>query len=107
MRRRDVLRGLAFSGLAGAVACGRAGASAANTLRIIHSQNLASLDPVTTTEPATKDFAFLTYDQLVAVDANFTPRPQMAEGWTLEDGGRSYLFALRDGLKFHDGEPVR
>ncbi len=109
MLRRDVLRGLVFSGLAGAAACGPRGgaATAANTLRIIHSQNLASLDPVTTTEPATKDFAFLTYDQLVAVDDNFVPRPQMAEGWLVEDNGRSYLFTLRDGLLFHDGEPVR
>jgi peptide/nickel transport system substrate-binding protein len=109
MLRRDVLRGLVFSGLAAGAACSRAGSSssAANTLRIIHPLNLANLDPVTTTEPATKDFAFLTYDQLVAVDGAFNPKPQMAEGWSIEDDGRSYLFGLRDGLKFHDGEPVR
>ena len=31
----------------------------------------------------------------------------MAEGYTLSDDGRTYLIKLRDGLKFHDGEPVR
>jgi peptide/nickel transport system substrate-binding protein len=107
MQRRDILKGIVFSGLAASVGCAPKAASAKDTLRIIHSQNLSSLDPVVTTEPATKDFAFLTYDQLVAVDANFTPQPQMAEGWSVEDNGRSYLFGLRDGLKFHDGEPVR
>jgi peptide/nickel transport system substrate-binding protein len=108
MRRRDLLKSLAFSGLAASVGCGPAAKKAAvSTLRIIHSQNLGSLDPVFTTEPATKDFAFLTYDQLVAVDENFVPRPQMAEGWSVEDNGRSYVFGLRDGLKFHDGAPVR
>jgi peptide/nickel transport system substrate-binding protein len=107
MRRRDVLKGMICGGLAASVACSPKSSSAINTLRIIHSQNLSNLDPVVTTEPATKDFAFLTYDQLVAVDANFIPQPQMAEGWTIEDDGRSYLFGLREGLKFHDGEPVR
>ena len=31
----------------------------------------------------------------------------MAEGYTVSDDGRTYLIKLRDGLKFHDGEPVR
>ncbi len=31
----------------------------------------------------------------------------MAEGFTLSDDGRTYLIKLRDGLKFHNGEPVR
>ncbi|MBS7813655.1 ABC transporter substrate-binding protein [Roseococcus pinisoli] len=78
-----------------------------NTLRIIHAADLQSLDPVWTTSASTKDYAFLTYDQLIAVDADNIPRPQMAEGWTVEDDGRSYVISLRDGLRFHDGEPVR
>ncbi len=31
----------------------------------------------------------------------------MAEGYTVSDDGRTYLIKLRDGLKWHDGEPVR
>ena len=34
-------------------------------------------------------------------------KPQMAEGYTVSDDGRTYLIKLRDGLKWHDGEPVR
>ena len=79
----------------------------AKTLRIIHGSDLQSLDPVWTTAPPTKDYAFLTFDQLIAVDAGFVPRPQMAEGWVVEDGGRSWVIGLREGLTFHDGEPVR
>ena len=82
-------------------------ADAAKTLRIIHASDLQSLDPIWTTAPPTKDYAFLTFDQLIAVDANYVPRPQMAEGWTVEDNGRSVVIGLRDGLKFHDREPVR
>jgi peptide/nickel transport system substrate-binding protein len=108
MQRRDVLFGLAFGGLSLVGGCSAPDrGKKSNELRIIHSQNLSNLDPIFTTEPATKDFGFLTYDQLIAVDDAFIPRPQMVEGWSIEDGGRSYLFVLRPGLKFHDGEPVR
>ena len=81
--------------------------SAARTLRVIRGGNLASLDPIWTTAPPTKDYAFLTFDQLLSVDMAYAPQPQMAEGWTVEDDGRTYVLGLRDGLKFHDGEPVR
>ncbi len=114
MKRRDFLvqaaSGLASSGLAAiaSLPVRRSYAAApVRVLRMIHSLNLQSLDPIWTTAPATKDYGFLTYDQLIAVDTNYVPRPQMAEGWVVEDDGRSYLFKLRDGLRFHDGVPVR
>jgi peptide/nickel transport system substrate-binding protein len=37
----------------------------------------------------------------------FVPQPQMVEGHTVEEDGRRWTFRLREGLKFHDGEPVR
>lgn len=102
--RRNLLATAAATALAGAA---RAQVPRPKTLRIIHASDLQSLDPVWTTAPPTKDYAFLTFDQLIAVDADYVPRPQMAEGWTVEDDGRSYVIGLREGLKFHDGEPVR
>jgi len=108
MQRRNVLIGLALGGLSLAGGCSAPSRGRkSNELRIIQGQNLSNLDPIFTTEPATRDFGFLTYDQLIAVDEAFIPRPQMVEGWSIEDDGRSYVFGLRPGLKFHDGEPVR
>ncbi|SRR6266478_128236 len=108
MQRRDVLIGLAFGGLGLMGGCSTPDrGKKSSTLRIIHAQNLSNLDPIFTTEPATKDFGYLTYDQLIGVDDAFVPRPQMVEGWSIEDDGRTYVFSLRPGLKFHDGEPVR
>src|SRR5260221_9685602 len=109
MKRRNFLKGLplAAGALPGMAAPDLAQKSAAKTLRIMHNGNLASLDPIWTTAPPTKDYAFLTFDQLLAVDLDYVPRPQMAEGWSVEDDGKTYLLGLREGLKFHDGEPVR
>ncbi len=33
------------------------------------------------------------------------PGPGLAESWEIEDGGKAYVFHLRDGLKWSDGEP--
>ncbi len=106
MRRRDFLKSASLA-MAGAAVPAFGQSSAAKTLRIIHTTNLSSLDPIWTTAPGTRSYGFLTFDQLLAVDANYVPRPQMAEGWSVEDDGRTYVFGLREGLKFHDGEPVR
>lgn len=109
MKRRNFLKGVSLAG--GALPfLGRPGLAqktAAKTLKIIHNGNLASLDPVWTTAPPTKDYAFLVFDQLLAVDSKYEPHPQMAEGWTFDDDGATFVLGLREGLKFHDGEPVR
>ncbi len=82
-------------------------AQPAKTLRVIPQANLTSLDPIWTTAVVTRNHAYLVYDQLVAMDAKFIPRPAMAEGWTQDDNGLSWTFTLREGLRFHDNEPVR
>ena len=79
---------------------------AARTLRVIPQANLTSLDPIWTTAVVTRNHAFLIYDQLCAQDASGAIKPQMAEGWAEEDDGRSLVFTLREGLRFHDGERV-
>ena len=46
------------------------------------------------------------FDTLLATDAKDVVRPQMAD-WTVSSDKLTYTFKLRDGLKWHDGEPVR
>src|SRR5215470_12609970 len=31
--------------------------------------------------------------------------PELAERWSWQDGGRSLVFVLRSGVKWHDGQP--
>jgi len=79
---------------------------AAHTLRVIPQANLTSLDPVWTTAVVTRNHAYMVYDQLVAVDADFHPQPQMADSWKTDEDGKTWLFTLREKLVFHDGTPV-
>lgn len=44
------------------------------------------------------------YNGLVALDEKGDPQPDLAEKWVISDGGRTYTFTLRSGVKWHDGK---
>ena len=79
----------------------------ARVLRFVPQANLTLLDPIITTAAVTANHAWMVWDTLFGVNAAQQAKPQMAEGYTVSDDGRTYLIKLRDGLKWHDGEPVR
>lgn len=70
--------------------------------------DLVSLDPAEIFEFSGADAANNIYDTLVAFD----PRDLgplvggIAESWSLDPDGRTYRFKLREGLRFHSGNPV-
>ncbi len=107
MQRRTVFKAVG-AGVAGALAApGRLRATDATTLRFTPQQDLVTLDPVTTTAYATRNHGYMVFDTLYGMDANFQATPQMVEGHRVEDDGRRWDLTLREGLLFHDGEPVR
>lgn len=107
MKRRDVMLGGAA--LAGATTLSRPAVSqgaAARTLRFVPQANVSSLDPIWTTQFVIRNHSVLIFDTLFGIDSKFVPKPQMAEGVEVSGDGLTYAFKLRDGLRFHDGEPV-
>lgn len=76
------------------------------TLRMAPHAALRVLDPVVTNAYITRNHAYMVYDTLFAVDAQYRPQPQMVKTWSVSDDKLSYSFVLRDGLAFHDGQPV-
>lgn len=42
---------------------------------------------------------------LLSYDANLQPLPALATEWSVSDDGLTYRFTLRQGVKWHDGEP--
>jgi peptide/nickel transport system substrate-binding protein len=105
MRRRSFLAAGAGAALLSAPSIAQAQGS--RVLRLVPQANLTVLDPIWTTASVSQGHGYHVYDTLYGVDRNLKPQPQMAEGHSVEDGGRSWLIRLRPGLKFHDGEPVR
>jgi len=108
MRRRELIAApAALLAAAGPPRPALAQDAASRTLRVIPQANLTSLDPMWTTAVVTRNHGYLVYDTIVSVDARGEPRPQMAEGWNVAADGLLWEFRLREGLRFHDGEPVR
>ena len=108
MKRRALLGAAASAAVLPRFAVAQsAQALRAKTLRFVPQANLTLLDPVFTTALVTVNHGWAIYDMLFSVNKQYEVKPQMAEGYTVSDDGRTYLIKLRDGLKFHNGEPVR
>jgi peptide/nickel transport system substrate-binding protein len=75
-------------------------------LRFVPHADLKILDPIWTTAYITRNHGYMIYDTLFALDANLQLRPQMIDKFTVSRDNMKYSFTLRDGLKFHDGQPV-
>jgi peptide/nickel transport system substrate-binding protein len=107
--RRKLLKlaGAAPSALAlSAAPTSRASAAAAKkTLTAVMQSDLRITDPGFTPAYITRDHGYMVFDTLLATDASFKIRPQMAE-FKVSDDRLTYTFTLRDGLKWHDGAPV-
>ena len=98
LRMAFVVAGLAFAPAAGL---------AETTLRFIPQADLRSLDPIWTTAYITRNFGYMVYDTLFALDKDLKPQPQMVDTWKASDDKLTYTFTLRPGLKWHDGSPVK
>jgi peptide/nickel transport system substrate-binding protein len=102
-------RHLLAAGAAGmaALAAPRIGrAAAAGVLTFVPQADLASLDPMWTTSYVTRNHGYMVYDTLYGLDEQYRPRPQMVEGHQISADGLEWTLTLREGLKFHDNEPV-
>jgi peptide/nickel transport system substrate-binding protein len=106
MQRRTFVAGAATAAaMTGRRATAQTGA--ARVLRYVPQADLTVIDPVMTTAYITRFHATMVWDQLYGIDSKLQPQPQMVEGHTIADDGKLWTFALRDGLRFHDNEPVR
>ncbi|GAA6193988.1 ABC transporter substrate-binding protein [Phaeobacter sp. NW0010-22] len=72
--------------------------------------DITTIDPAQSFEFAGSDVSRNIYNKLV----NFDPldldagyQPDLAESWTVSEDGRTITFTMRDGVKFHSGNPVR
>src|SRR3990172_8721691 len=56
--------------------------------------------------PVDRDLDKLIFSGLMRFDDNGLPIPDLAEAWAVSADGLTYTFVLRNGLQWHDGQPV-
>ena len=106
MQRRSLLKAAAAAPAASLSGPAIGQDMRARTLRMVPQANLTSLDPVWTTAGVTENHGWTIFDTLYGLTDDLQVRPQMAEGHQVSDDKRAWTIRLREGLRFHDGEPV-
>ena len=82
------------------------GVSAETTLKVALHSDLKIIDPVWTTALISTHHGVMVYDTLFALDEKLQVKPQMVERWSVSEYKLIWTFTLRDGLEWHDGQPV-
>ncbi len=70
----------------------------------IDQVGVPSYNPVTAVN--TNAAITMIYDNLVAQDQDLTFHPYLAESWEEAPDGMSWVFHLKPGVKFHNGDPL-
>jgi peptide/nickel transport system substrate-binding protein len=94
-------------------ACGSSGSAAkqgGGTLTVLTPASTVALDPASSQNLATTSLSFLdrrltTWDVKKGQDAKVVPDLATDTG-TASDGGRTWTYTLKSGLKFSDGSPI-
>ena len=75
------------------------------TLVVALNGDPGAMNPAVTTSGNTHPVTDQIFNGLVGLDETLNPVPELAERWTIENEGRTYRFALRRGVTWHDGQP--
>lgn len=82
-----------------------AGAASASTGRLLVAipGDWATLDPALYTNVSEREIFYSIFDPLVDMDENLEITPRLAKSWDVQDDGKTIVFHLQSGVKFHDG----
>lgn len=75
------------------------------TLTFASSALPASIEPHLESADIFQQRKFLFYENLVTIDNELAPQPELAEGWERKSD-TEYVFFLRRGVKFHNGKEM-
>ena len=83
--------------------CGSGGAAASDNTLVYGSQDYTAINPALYEHG---EINALLFAGLTAHDKDNKVVPALAESWNFDEPALTYTFKLRDGLTFHDGEPL-
>ncbi len=109
LTRRDLLKGAAALGAAATVPLTAAGAALAQTTQkkeLVTAQagDISKFDPHFSTSSNDIRVSFNIFDNLTSRHPDGKLHPGLATEWKL-DGQTTWRFKLRQGVKFHNGDP--
>ncbi|MFO1082561.1 MAG: ABC transporter substrate-binding protein [Reyranellaceae bacterium] len=81
-------------------------AAAQTTLKLALHSDLKIVDPIWTTALISTHHGNMVYDTLFAMDESLAIKPQMVDKYEVSPDKLTWTFTLRDGLEWHDGQPV-
>lgn len=75
------------------------------TLVVAIDSDPGSLNPAATTSGGVHTASELMFNGLVGLGPELQPVPELAQSWEVLEEGALYRFRLREGVRWHDGEP--
>lgn len=96
---------LAFSSLTCGVALAQAPAKGGSLVMARDSEPL-TLNPIGASDNGSIFAIVQIFDTLVETQDAPTPQPAVAKSWTVSDDSLTWTFALREGVKFSNGDPL-
>ncbi|HUF91021.1 MAG TPA: ABC transporter substrate-binding protein, partial [Candidatus Limnocylindria bacterium] len=105
MRRAWLLAAVLAAAVA-TPALGQSPARPGGTLRAVFSADPPTLDPRDATDLTSSGVVRQIFDALLELDEHLEPVPALARSWTVGADQRVYTFALRPGVKFHNGREM-
>lgn len=67
---------------------------------------IETLNPIFATDTAERGLSSMLFSGLVRVDDGGGIVGDLAESWEVKNGGKSYIFTLRPGIRWSDGTPI-
>ena len=90
---------LAFGGLSAAQDKPKYG----GTLNVGLTSDMKTLDPIFSVQFTERQPLYLIFNTLVKLSPDFSIEPELAQSWDVQNGGKTLVFHLREGVRFHDG----
>jgi len=104
IRRRNLLLA-AVPGAAAALGAARAQARGGDLVYVTQGTP-QTLDAILSADQGTRNINLHLYEMLVSRDERGSPVPDLAAGFQRSDDGLSYIFTLRQGVHFHNGQEM-
>jgi peptide/nickel transport system substrate-binding protein/oligopeptide transport system substrate-binding protein len=71
-----------------------------------YQESPTTLDPALASDAYSSTVIAQIYSPLVGLTSSLEPTPQVADSWTISRDGLTYVFHIREGVRFHHGREV-